>query len=468
MEIHDAAEAEKCFGRMPDGVGVFVRGMVAVGDEVEAEIYKIKKNYLESRLVRVLTPSPRRTEPRCPHFGLCGGCKWQHVAYEEQLRIKHGQVRGALIHLGGFADPRVHPVLAAPCPFGYRNKVDFSFSNRRFLLPEEAGLAPEDLAKPADFALGFHAPLRYSKAIDIDYCFLATPAMNQVLGAVRGFCRQQGLSIYDTRTHQGFLRNLVVRESEATGEVMVNLVTTWHDADVMRALADALAESLADCGFTLVNGVTDRRSLVAFGDQEFVLAGEGVITERLGRFTYRISPNSFFQTNTRQALALYARVLAAADLRPADLVFDLYCGTGSIALFLAEHCRSVLGIEVIDAALADARANARANGVDNCRFELLDMKQLGSLAGAEGGPDRPDVVVADPPRDGMHPKAVKALLELAPRRIVYVSCRPASLARDAQALCTSGAYRLADVHPVDMFPQTTHIEVVAVLARASA
>jgi 23S rRNA (uracil1939-C5)-methyltransferase len=466
VEIQDAAEVEKCFGRMPDGVGVFVRGMVAVGDRVEADVYKIKKNYLEARLTRILEPSPVRTTPGCPHFGMCGGCKWQHVTYEEQLRIKQKQVRDPLIHVGGFTDPKVREVLPAPVPFGYRNKVDFSFSNLRFLLPEETDVAPEELDKPVDFALGFHAPLRYNKAIDIDYCFLATPAMNQVLTTVRTFCLERGLSVYSTKTHQGFLRNLVVRQSEATGQVMVNLVTTWHDADAMKDLAKVLQDALRKNLGTFVNGVTDRKSLVAFGDTEHVLVGEGYITEQLGDFAYKISPNSFFQTNTRQALALYQQIVAGADLQPTDRVFDLYCGTGSIALFLSSHCRSVLGVEVIDSAIADARANAAANEVANCTFKKLDMKEFRGLAESLGKDEQPDVVVVDPPRAGMHPKAIKALRQLAPRRIVYVSCKPASLARDAQALCEDGAYTLGTVQPVDMFPHTNHIESVAVLDRA--
>lgn len=467
VTITDAAEVEKCFGRMENGVAVFVRGHVAVDDRVEAEIYKIKKKYLEARLVRVIERSPHRVKPTCSHFGVCGGCKWQHVSYEEQLRIKRKQVQDALRHLGGFDDVVVRDVLPAPSPFGYRNKVDFSFSDRRFLLPDEIDLDPEQIDKPVDFALGFHAPLRYSKAIDIDYCFLATPEMNRVLEVVRGFCLVKKLSVYSTRTHQGFLRNLVVRQSEATGDVMVNLVTTWRDETCMAELGAALRESLGHALGTFVNNVTDRKSLVAYGDEEFPVLGTGTITERLGDFEFEISANSFFQTNSRQALALYRKVMDMSGLAADDVAYDLYCGAGTISLFLAQTCDRVLGTDVVETAIRDAEANARRNKLSNCSFHLIDMMKFKSMASEWDEFGRPDVVVTDPPRAGMHPKAVKGLLGLSPRRIVYVSCKPASLARDARALCDGGTYRLVEVAPIDMFPQTSQIESVAVLERTS-
>lgn len=467
VAISDAGEVETCFGRLEDGVGVFVRGMLAVGDRVEAEIYKIKKKYLEARLVRVLEASAWRVQPVCPHFGVCGGCKWQHVAYEEQLRMKRKLVGDALAHVGGFAQPDVRDTIPAELPFGYRNKVDFSFSDKRFLLPEEIGVDERDLRKPVDFALGFHAPLRYAKAVDIDYCYLATPEMNQVLSAVRAFSLERGLSAYNPKTHAGYLRNLVVRQSEALGEVMVNLVTSTYDEGLMSDLARVLRDVLKTRSVTVVNNVTDRLNQVAFGDREYVVDGPGVITEVVCGLRFTISANSFFQTSTRQAEVLYGKVLEMAAPGPDQRVFDLYCGAGAIALILARAGARVLGIEVVKSAVADAEASARANGIEHCDFRELDMKDLhGSLARIREWGD-PDVVVVDPPRAGMHPKAVRALLDLRPRRIVYVSCKPSSLARDAKMLCEEGLYRLGEVHPVDMFPQTHHVEAVAVLERTT-
>ncbi len=465
VEIVDAGESEKCFGRIADGVAVFVRGHVAVGDRVIAEIYKIKKAYLEAKLVSVLTPSPDRTRPTCSHFGVCGGCKWQHVRYEEQLRIKRKQVSDVLEHIGGFTSPDVQPVLPAGRQFGYRNKVDFSFSDKRFLLEEENGLSPEELDKPVDFALGFHAPLRYAKAIDIDYCYLGSPAMNRVLEVVRSFCMRRSLAVYSTKTHQGYLRNLVVREGEETGEVMVNLVTSWHDASTMEALGVELARALGPSLVSFVNNVTERKNLVALGDREHLILGRSVIRDRIGDNRFEIAANSFFQTNTSQAGILYDVVVRLADPAPEHFLLDLYCGTGSIALHVAGRCRRVLGIELNEVSIRNAVENASLNGVENCEFQTMDLKDLGKVVVSEGRTEFPDVVIADPPRAGMHPKTVKALLQIAPQRIVYVSCKPSSLARDAAVLCKDGAYRLGTVQPVDMFPHTNHVEAAAVLTR---
>jgi 23S rRNA (uracil1939-C5)-methyltransferase len=465
VEITDAAEAEKCFGRLTDGVAVFVQGMVAVGDTVEAKVYKIKKKFLEARMVRVLKPSPARVQATCSHFGVCGGCKWQHVDYPEQLRLKRKILEDALAHLGAFDRVTVHPVLPAPLPFGYRNKVDFSFSDKRFLLPEEVDLPATELRKPANFALGFHAPQRYAKAIDIDYCFISTPEMNEVLALVRAFFLARGTSVYNPKTHLGFLRNLVVRQSEANGEVMVNLVTSRYDEALMKDLALHVKKALGTKLGTVVCNITQRQNQVAFGDEEVVVDGPGVLTEKLADFTYSISANSFFQTNTQQALTLYEKILELSALTGTERVYDLYCGTGSISLFLARSCKEVLGVEVIESALRDAEANAERNGIENVTFQALDMRNLKKSLDSFRAWGEPDVIVTDPPRAGMHPKAVEALRELAPQRIVYVSCKPASLARDARALCEGGAYRLEGVHPVDMFPHTTHIEAVAVLQR---
>jgi 23S rRNA (uracil1939-C5)-methyltransferase len=465
VEIIDAAEAEKCFGRLPDGVGVFVRGLAAIGDRVEGAVSKIKPRYLEARLQRVVRASPHRVQPICPHFGVCGGCKWQHVSYEEQLRIKRKQVEDALTHLGGFRQPEVHSVIPAEMPFGYRNKVDFTFGNRRFLLTEEAELPPEDRTKPSDFAVGFHAPFQYAKVLDIDYCFLATPEMNRVLEIVRAFAREQGWSIYDTRSHQGYLRNLVVRQSEATGQVMVNLVTSSYEPERMENLAHGLEAGLRDRLGTFLNHVTQRKSQVAMGEAEHVIRGPGRIVERLADLEYAVSANSFFQTHTRQACTLVDQVVSLADLQESDTAYDLYCGAGSMSLPLARRCSRLLGIDLMESAITDATANADRNRIENCTFRTMDMKDLRKTLDEWRAWGVPDVVVTDPPRDGMHPKAVQALLELAPRRMVYVSCKPASFARDAQLLCGSDAYRLGAVQPVDMFPQTNHIECVALLVR---
>jgi 23S rRNA (uracil1939-C5)-methyltransferase len=290
--------------------------------------------------------------------------------------------------------------------------------------------------------------------------------MNTAVDVVRRVCRDRKLSIYSTFTHEGFLRNLVVRRGERTGELMVNLITSAHDKDLMEALLAALRAALGDQLTTLVNGVTDRRNLVAYGDRDHIICGEGFIHDRLGDYTYRISPNSFFQTNTVQAERLYQQILIQAGLsadspnRPGT-VYDLFCGTGSIALFAARHCARVLGIEMGESAVADARKNAEMHGAGNCTFRQMDLMHFGAIREELEAFGLPDVVITDPPRAGMHPKAVAMLRELAPQAIVYVSCNPASLARDGKLLCEEGLYRLVSAQPIDLFPQTNHVESVA-------
>jgi 23S rRNA (uracil1939-C5)-methyltransferase len=461
--IIDLAEKNQCFGRLDDGMSVFVQGTVAVGDRVEAEIIKIKKQYLVARLTRILTPAETRTDPICSYFGTCGGCKWQHMQYSEQLRLKQKQVQDALHHIGGCKDIICEPCIAAQNTFNYRNKVDFSFTDLRYLTEEEMAQPEDQLSKPVDFALGFHAPGRFAKAIDIDHCHLATPAMNQILNLVRSFCleHKDELPIYSTRTHTGELRNLVIRHSGHTHELMVNLVTTSHQANLMKLLRDRLLAEIGTELTTFVNSTTSAKNTVAFGEKEFVMHGNGSITDRLGTYTYQISPNSFFQTNTAQAEVLYQQILNAAQLKPTDTVYDLFCGTGSITLFASTHCHKVLGIEWVESSVKDAQANAELNNVKNCQFIQLDMKALQSIESECALFGAPDVVITDPPRAGMHPKAIEILREWAPPIIIYVSCNPASLARDSALLCENQQYRLINCTPVDLFPQTNHVESIA-------
>lgn len=463
VEIIDLADKNQCFGRMDDGIGIFVEGTAAVGDVVKAEIFKIKKKFLAARFCGLVKPSPHRIEPVCPYFGLCGGCKWQHMDYAEQLRLKRKQVQDALEHLGGFKAIECAPCLPAADLYGYRNKMDFSFTDLRYLTPDEVGVPAEQLAKPIDFALGFHAPGCYSKSIDIDHCDLSPDEMNMALNTVRAFClrHKNELPVYSTFTHTGELRNLVVRKGGNTGEFMVNLVTSTHNADLMQALCGELKAALGDRLTTFVNSTTSAKNTVAFGEKEVVLCGPGYITDRLDTYTYRISANSFFQTNTAQAEKLYFQILESAQLKPTDIVYDLFCGTGSIALFAAGHCKKVLGVELVESSIHDARENAARHAVENCEFIKLDLKDIKEIRQELADFGAPDVVITDPPRAGMHPKAVQALLEIAPPAIVYVSCNPASLARDGQMLCAEGKYRLVHCQPVDMFPQTNHVESVA-------
>lgn len=462
LVVIDPAEKDQCFGKTESGMGVLVTGMLAVGDRVSARVYKVRQRYLEAVCLEVLEPSADRVDPICPVFGSCGGCKWMHVAYEAQLRYKRKKVADSLVHIGGFENPDVQPVMAAPEPFHYRNKVEFSCSNMRYLLPEEMQL--DELAKPKNFALGFHAPGNFEKVLDLDTCFLAKACMNTVLNTVREFALEKGITPYAAKAHEGYLRNVMLRYSERHDQLMVNIVTSWHDDALMQAVRVRLEEALPGQAMTIVNNVTTRKNTVAVGEQEYPVSGEGFVTERLGSLDFRISANSFFQTNTRQAEALYDQILAEARLRPEDTVYDLYCGTGTITLYLARHCRQAIGIEVVESAVKDAEMNASFNGIDNAVFFQADLKDFHEMQEKLTPYAAPRVIVTDPPRAGMHPKALETMLKLEPERIVYVSCNPANLARDGKEIAAKG-YRLTMIQPVDMFPQTSHIETVACFER---
>jgi 23S rRNA (uracil1939-C5)-methyltransferase len=462
LTVTDLAEKEQCFGRLDNGMAVMVSGMLAIGDRVSAKIKKVKQRYIEAIAVEVLEASPDRTEPVCSYFGVCGGCKLMHIRYEAQLVYKQKKVKDALEHLGDFVAPPVMEALACREPFHYRNKIEFSCSNMRYLLPEELSL--EVLQRPKGFALGFHTPGNFEKVIDIDYCYLAKESMNRVLALTREFALANALVPYGAKAHTGFLRNLVVRFSENREEVMVNLVTSWYDEPLMERYRMHLESGMAGQKMTVVNNVTERKNTVATGEKEFTLSGAGYITERLGALDFRISANSFFQTNSSQAELLYQSILEVAGLRAEDTVYDLYCGTGTITLYLAKHCRQVVGLEVVESSINDARSNAAFNNIDNAAFFQVDLKDFQGMLDLLGSYDAPGVIITDPPRAGMHPKALSTMLRLRPRRIIYVSCNPASLARDGKEICLQG-YKLLSVQPVDMFPHTSHIESVACFER---
>ncbi len=462
LRITDQAEKDLCFGRLDNGMGVMVSGMLAVGDLVSAKIKKVRQRYIEAFVVEVLEPSPDRTEPLCSYFGVCGGCKLMHIRYEAQLQYKQKKVKDALEHLGDFINPPVAPAVPCSDPFHYRNKIEFSFSNMRYLLAEE--LSMETLDRPKDFALGFHTPGNFEKVIDIDYCYLAKESMNRVLKLTREFVLANALVPYSAKAHTGYLRNLVVRFSENREEVMVNLVTSWYDEDIMQRYRKHLESGMEGVKMTVLNNVTQRLNSVATGDEEFTLSGDGYITERLGSLDFRISANSFFQTNSSQAEVLYNAILEVGGLKPGDTVYDLYCGTGTITLYLAKHCRQIIGLEVVESSINDARSNAELNGIANAALYKVDLKDFHALLGTLDSFDIPGVIITDPPRAGMQPKALATMIRLRPRRIVYVSCNPASLARDGKEICAHG-YTLLSVQPVDMFPHTSHIESVACFER---
>ena len=464
--IEDLAVEGKSVARI-DGLVVFVRGGVP-GDTVRMRVRTVKKNFAEADLVALEFPSPRRTEPRCRYFGTCGGCTWQNIAYASQLEFKRRHVADALERLGGFASLTVPAPLAMADPFYYRNKMEFSFGERWRTDEEMTHPRPEGstAAGVIDSALGLHLPGRYDRVLDLHECWLQSEASARIVNLVREFCLGHDLSVFSTVTQKGYLRNLVIRESKRTGETMVNLVTRDDRPEVMEQLTERLLGAFPSLT-TIVNNITERRSQVAIGERERVYHGTGQITEKIGKRTYRISANSFFQTNTDQAERLYDTALGCAHLRSGDVVYDLYSGTGTIALHIAGEAGSVIGIESVEQAVNDARKNAEFNDVHNCAFLHGDLKETLLSSRRQGEPlPAPDVVIVDPPRAGMHEKVAREIVSLAPRTIVYISCNPSTQARDLKIICESGRYSIESIQPVDMFPHTQHVENIVGLSNS--
>ncbi len=459
LTIDKLAFGGQALGRH-EGLVVFVDHGLP-GQRLRVRLRKKKANYAEAEVLQVLGQAPQYVPPRCRHFGFCGGCRWQDLAYAAQLHWKRQQVLECLEKLAGFQSEVVAPTTPSPATWYYRNKMEFTFAPRPWL-PEAdlaAGADPEILGA----ALGLHVPGSFHRVFDVEECYLQSPPTGLILAFIRQFVRQSGLPAYDTRQHKGFWRFVVLREGKRTGEQLLWLITTAQgDNRVVDTLAARLREAFPALT-TMVHAVSDRKAQVAQADQGRVLWGPGYLEEELCGRRFRISPASFFQTNTAAAEALYEAVGRLADLSGRETVWDLYCGAGSIALSLADRARRVVGFELVAAAIQDAYVNARLNGVDNCQFIAGDLKDCLRQALHSPHYARPDVVVTDPPRAGMHPQVIQALLDLAPARIIAVSCNPATLARDLALL--QEKYALTAFEPFDLFPHTPHIECVAQLAR---
>ncbi len=426
-----------------DGLVVFVdKGLP--GERVRARVQRVKRSFAQARAVDVLRPGPARVGGRCSHLAECGGCTWQELAYEAQLESKRHIVAEALERIGGFANVEVPATLPSPDRFFYRNKMEFSFFAGR----------------DGEIVLGLHAPGAFDRVFDLEACFLMSEPSNNIVGAVRELARRSGQPAYHTRRHTGFWRYLVVREGKNTGQTMVNLVTNAGPLPNAQEIVQGLRERV-DSLTSLVRTVNSKRATIAFGEHQEVLHGGDSIDEVLDGLRFRISPASFFQPNPRQAEALFKALVDWADLRGGESVVDLYSGTGVISLFLARTAGRVAGIELVEDAVRDAERNARLNHLDNCVFRVGEVRKWFRRHAAEVR--SASVVVADPPRSGMHPDVVRALALLQPARILYVSCNPSSLARDAQVLREQGGYALTRVQPFDMFPHTHHVETLALL-----
>ncbi|MFH1488394.1 MAG: 23S rRNA (uracil(1939)-C(5))-methyltransferase RlmD [Pseudomonadota bacterium] len=435
-----------------DGFVLFVRGGVP-GDRIRARVVRKKKDYAEANILEIIESSPDRITAPCPYSGFCGGCQWQHVRYEQQLQYKKGIIEESLQRIGGLPGVPVHDVLPSDRPFGYRNKMEFSFSDRRWLLPEEMerGDAGED------FALGLHVPGAFSKVLDIEACLLQHEQGNRILQEVKAYAKFSGVPVYGLKSHEGFWRFLTLRTALHGNEWMVNIVTSEEGRDLLEPLAETLCRRFDNIS-TVVNNINRRRAGIALGESEVLLRGGGTLRDGIGPFMFQISANSFFQTNTLGAERLYNKVIEYAGLKGTEKILDLYSGTGTIPIFLSRHAGEVIGMEIVEEAVRDAEKNCEANGINNCRFVIGDIRD--SLAGLDL---KPDVLIVDPPRAGMHKDVLARVMEIAAEKVVYVSCNPATLARDLGIM--SESYEVAEIQPVDMFPQTYHVEAVARLLR---
>lgn len=439
-----------------EGAVVFVPFAVP-GDIVDIKVNRKKRNYMEGFILRMIKPSPMRLEPFCEHFGECGGCKWQPLPYEEQLKAKQQQVYDQLVRIGHLDIPPISPIIGSELTTHYRNKLEYTFSSKRWL---HNGENTETIAENDRCGLGFHVGKFFDKVLDIRKCHLQAEPSNAIRLFIKDYAIARSLSFYDIRANSGYLRNLVIRTTEK-GNVMLTVVFAYDDPDSRRELLDAVSEAFPQ--ISSLYYVVNEKLNDSLSDQECILyKGEDAICEYMEGLRFRIGPKSFYQTNSRQAYKLYCVTRELAELKGTETVYDLYTGTGTIAQFISPQASKVIGIEYVQEAIADARLNAAANGISNCEFFAGDMKDV-LTAGFIEEHGHPDVIILDPPRAGIHPDVAKVILEAAPERMVYVSCNPASQARDLAVF--SEAYEIRVVQPVDMFPHTQHVENVCSLTR---
>jgi 23S rRNA (uracil1939-C5)-methyltransferase len=452
--IEDVAAEGKCIARINDKV-VFVE-KTAPGDVVDLRITKKKKNYSEAVPIHFHKYSELRNPPFCQHFGLCGGCKWQHLNYQSQLELKERQVKDNLERIAKVPFPGILPIIGAEKTSFYRNKLEFTFSNRKWLTHEEVA-SGETLDRNA---LGFHLPGRFDKILDIEACYLQEPPSNEIRLKLKEFALIKKLEFYDVLEHQGFLRNLVIRMAN-TGDIMVMVQFARNDIENIKMVMEFLITEFPELNALFY--VINTKKNDTFYDLELVhYHGEPFITEKMEDLEYRIGPKTFFQTNSAQALKLYSTVREFAGLTGDETVYDLYTGAGTIANFVASKAKNVIGIEYVPEAIEDAKINSAINHIKNTRFVTGDtMDVLDEHFVAHHG--KPDVIITDPPRAGMHPDVTKKIVELDPHTIVYVSCNPATQARDVADM--AGKYEITAVQPMDMFPHTQHVENIISLKR---
>ncbi|MBU0711288.1 23S rRNA (uracil(1939)-C(5))-methyltransferase RlmD [bacterium] len=458
LSISDLAYGGAGLAHIDDFV-IFVKNGIP-GQKVKARITKVKSSFAEAKILNIIEQSPQFQASPCIYFDHCGGCTHQHLDYETQLRYLHKQVIDLYSHLGGFGPVDVLPPVPSQGIFRYRNKMEFAFSEKRWLIDDF------ETYKPENFALGLRAPGNYWKAIDLNDCLIAPEETSVVLATIRQFALSNQLAAFNQKNHTGFLRHLVLRKAYNTNQLMINIVTNNDQHAIFQPLVNELSAKLDNLS-CVVNTITRGWSGTTVGEKQHTIFGNDHILEMLGALTFKISPASFFQTNTIMAEKLYEIVREYASISKTNTVWDLYCGTGSIALYLARDAKEIIGFEIVKDAVKDALVNASLNNIKNTRFIEGDLDKL-----FQKNPEilddlpKPDILIVDPPRGGMHPKLVDVVAQLHPKTIVYVSCNPATQVRDIKMLLEQKHYTIDKIQPVDLFPHTPHIEVVTKLTAA--
>lgn len=456
IEVLRAGAKGVSIGKLPDGKTVLIQDAVP-GDVVNVSVYKKKSSYLEGKAVEILQKSPYRTDPKCVHFGVCGGCKWQNLSYEAQLKFKQDEVENNLKRIGKFENLSITPILGSKEQYYYRNKLEFTFSNSRWLTLEEIRNTDETYGRNA---LGFHIPGQWSKVLDIKECHLQKEPSNSIRLEASRFADENGYDFYDLKNQEGFLRTLMIRSNQK-GEFMVLVQFFKEDKEKRIAFLENLKQKFPQIT-SLLYAINPKGNGSIYDLEIEVYAGEDHITEEMEDLKFKIGPKSFYQTNPEQAYELYKITREFADLKGDEVVYDLYTGTGTIAQFVSKKTKKVVGVEAVQEAIDAANENAGRNGIGNCTFYCGDMKDIFTDKFIEEN-GRPDVLITDPPRDGMHKNVVETILRIHPEKIVYVSCNSATQARDLELM--KEHYEIRKVRPVDMFPQTHHVENVVLLER---
>ena len=448
LDIVDLAFGGKGIARV-DNLIFFVKNAIP-NQKVVAKISKIKKKYVEAYNIKTLKHSTDQVDPTCEHFDWCGGCTTQQLDYQKQLHYKQKQISDILNKIGSSKNLNINSIIGCEKTFFYRNKMEYTFSGTPWYIEDESY---------DDIVIGLHVPKRFDKILNINKCHINHQVFNDILQISKEITVKENMIPYDVRKHTGFLRFLVIRIGVHTNEVMVNLVTSSYKPKIIKPLIDALINKIPNIK-SIVNTINTKKSNIALGTSK-LLYGEECINEKIGDYTFKISANSFFQTNSYQVKTLYNYIIKTANFKNNDIVYDLYCGTGTIGIYIAQSVKQVYGIEIIEDAIKDAKVNAKTNNINNINFHCADLKDMLD-SDTMNDIKKPTTVIVDPPRPGLHLNTVKNLLRLSPEKIIYVSCNPATMARDIRILI-SEKYTIKDLQPIDMFPHTPHIECITTL-----